>query len=86
MTAAARGGPSGVLVVGASTAGLATAEVSIVDGSVADRRFVAHHRLGGPVTGVLGWNMPEQARQHRRHLTAAPVAHTDPMVSLGGTT
>jgi NADPH-dependent 2,4-dienoyl-CoA reductase/sulfur reductase-like enzyme len=60
------------------------AEVSIVDGSVAGRRFVAHYRLGGTVTGVLGWNMPKQARQHRQRLTAVP--RTDPMVSLGGTT
>lgn len=54
------------------------ADVSIVEG--AGRRFVAHYRAGGFVTGVLGWNMPKQARQHRQHLG------TDPMVSLGGTT
>jgi NADPH-dependent 2,4-dienoyl-CoA reductase/sulfur reductase-like enzyme len=62
------------------------AEVSIVDGSVAGRRFVSHYRVGGTVTGVLGWNMPKQARQHRQHLgTTPPVPAEDPMVPLGGT-
>jgi NADPH-dependent 2,4-dienoyl-CoA reductase/sulfur reductase-like enzyme len=61
------------------------AELSIVEGSVAERRFVAHYRVGGVVTGVLGWNMPKQARQHRAQLGMA-VPRQDPMVSLGGTT
>ncbi|MGN9845667.1 NAD(P)/FAD-dependent oxidoreductase [Nonomuraea sp. H19] len=47
------------------------AEVSIVDGQVADRRFVAAYRRDGKVTGVLGWNMPKQARLHRQELLRA---------------
>ncbi|MEU7893407.1 hypothetical protein AB0B45_11125 [Nonomuraea sp. NPDC049152] len=47
------------------------AEVSIVDGDVADRRFVATYRHNGEVTGVLGWNMPKQARRHRQELVGA---------------
>ncbi|MEV6036431.1 FAD-dependent oxidoreductase [Nonomuraea sp. NPDC052116] len=46
------------------------AEVSIAEGSVAERRFVAVYRHNGRATGVLGWNMPKQARQHRQELTA----------------
>ncbi|MEU4442392.1 FAD-dependent oxidoreductase [Actinosynnema sp. NPDC050801] len=46
----------------------AGAEVSVVDGDVTARRFVALHRLGGEPVGVLGWNMPKQARRHRQHL------------------
>ncbi|MEV1172329.1 oxidoreductase C-terminal domain-containing protein [Nonomuraea sp. NPDC049784] len=46
------------------------AEVSIVEGAVAERRFVAVYRRDGQVTGVLGWNMPKQARQHRQELAA----------------
>lgn len=42
----------------------ADAEVSIVEGDVEARRFVAEYRSGGAVTGVLGWNMPKQARVH----------------------
>jgi NADPH-dependent 2,4-dienoyl-CoA reductase/sulfur reductase-like enzyme len=44
-------------------------EASIVEGSVAEGRFVAHYHRDGEVTGVLGWNMPKQARQHRQHIT-----------------
>ncbi|MGV9385339.1 NAD(P)/FAD-dependent oxidoreductase [Nonomuraea sp. NPDC003707] len=46
------------------------AEVSIAEGSVAERRFVAVYRHDGRATAVLGWNMPKQARQHRQELTA----------------
>ncbi|MBE1582465.1 NAD(P)/FAD-dependent oxidoreductase [Nonomuraea angiospora] len=46
------------------------AEVSIAEGSVAERRFVAVYRHDGRVTGVLGWNMPKQARLHRQELAA----------------
>ncbi|MEV4149271.1 FAD-dependent oxidoreductase [Amycolatopsis sp. NPDC049691] len=42
----------------------ADAEVSIVEGEVAANRFVAEYREGGRVAGVLGWNMPKQARLH----------------------
>ena len=40
------------------------AEVSIVEGSPSTGRFVAEYREEGRVTGVLGWNMPKQARVH----------------------
>ncbi|QUQ65570.1 ferredoxin--NAD+ reductase [Kutzneria sp. CA-103260] len=49
------------------------AETSIVDGSLADRRFVAEYRRHGEVVGVLGWNMPKQARQRRADIVAVPV-------------
>jgi NADPH-dependent 2,4-dienoyl-CoA reductase/sulfur reductase-like enzyme len=42
----------------------ADAEVSIVEGDPREGRFVAQYRRGGDVTGVLGWNMPKQARLH----------------------
>jgi NADPH-dependent 2,4-dienoyl-CoA reductase/sulfur reductase-like enzyme len=44
------------------------AEVSIVEGSPADGRFVALYRHGGVVAGVLGWNMPKQARLRRQEI------------------
>jgi NADPH-dependent 2,4-dienoyl-CoA reductase/sulfur reductase-like enzyme len=49
------------------------AEVFIVDGKVADRRFVAAYRRDGEITGVLGWNMPKQARLHRQELLRVSV-------------
>lgn len=45
-------------------------EVSVVDGSLASGRFVARYHRDGEFVGVLGWNMPKQARQHRQELTA----------------
>jgi hypothetical protein len=51
--------------------------VSIVEGAVAERRFVSVHRRDGQAIGVLGWNMPKQARHHRRELTTTAL--------LGGT-
>ena len=49
-------------------------EVRVVDGAVADRRFVALYRRAGVVTGVLGWNMPKQTRLRRQELIdAAPI-------------
>ena len=50
----------------------ADAEVSIVDGDVAGGRFVAQYRQYGEVTGVLGWNMPKQARQRRQEIAGVP--------------
>ncbi|MFJ6671407.1 NAD(P)/FAD-dependent oxidoreductase [Actinosynnema sp. NPDC091369] len=44
------------------------AEVSVEDGDVTARRFVALYRHGGEPVGVLGWNMPKQARQLRQRL------------------
>ncbi|MEU6549016.1 FAD/NAD(P)-binding oxidoreductase [Streptomyces sp. NPDC046915] len=50
----------------------ADAEVSVVEGSLTDRRFVALYRRAGRVTAVLGWNMPKQARLHRQTHLADP--------------
>jgi NADPH-dependent 2,4-dienoyl-CoA reductase/sulfur reductase-like enzyme len=49
-------------------------EVSIVEGSLAERRFVARYHRDGELTGVLGWNMPKQARQHRQEITPGCLA------------
>ncbi|MEU4745082.1 FAD-dependent oxidoreductase, partial [Actinosynnema sp. NPDC023658] len=46
----------------------ADAEVSVEDGDLAARRFVAVHRRAGEAVGVLGWNMPKQTRQLRQRL------------------
>jgi NADPH-dependent 2,4-dienoyl-CoA reductase/sulfur reductase-like enzyme len=51
----------------------ADAEVTIVDGDPADRRFVATYRHGGAVIGVLGWNMPKQARLRRQEVIGGTV-------------
>ncbi|UBU11298.1 NAD(P)/FAD-dependent oxidoreductase [Nonomuraea gerenzanensis] len=52
----------------------ATAEVSIAEGDPEQGRFAALYREDGQVTGVLGWNMPKQARVLRQqHLAARPV-------------
>lgn len=49
----------------------ADADVSIVEGEVAAGRFVARYRRGGEVVGVLGWNMPKQARLRRPEIAGA---------------
>ncbi|MFI1496075.1 NAD(P)/FAD-dependent oxidoreductase [Streptomyces platensis] len=47
------------------------AETHIAEGDPDRGRFVAVYRENGEVTGVLGWNMPKQARLLRqKHLTA----------------
>ncbi|WP_328813856.1 NAD(P)/FAD-dependent oxidoreductase [Nonomuraea cypriaca] len=46
------------------------AEVSIAEGDPAQHRFTAVYREGGQVTGVLGWNMPKQARLLRQQALA----------------
>lgn len=50
------------------------AEVSVVDGDVASRRFVALYRRAGEPVGLLGWNMPKQTRQLRQRLLGHAVA------------
>jgi NADPH-dependent 2,4-dienoyl-CoA reductase/sulfur reductase-like enzyme len=50
----------------------ADAEVEVAEGDVAARRFVARYRSGGVVTGVLGWNMPKQARLRRAEIDDVP--------------
>jgi NADPH-dependent 2,4-dienoyl-CoA reductase/sulfur reductase-like enzyme len=52
----------------------ADAEVSIVEDEPRAGRFVAQYRRGGAVTGVLGWNMPKQARQRRQDIDGAVLA------------
>ncbi|RCV47515.1 FAD-dependent oxidoreductase, partial [Marinitenerispora sediminis] len=47
------------------------AEVSVVEGDTVQRRFVALYRRDGVATGVLGWNMPKQARLRRGELALA---------------
>jgi hypothetical protein len=47
------------------------AEVTVVDGHVAQRRFVALFRHQGRVTGVVGWNMPKQTLVRRREVVDA---------------
>lgn len=46
------------------------AEVEIVDGDLAERRFVARYRAGDVITAVVGWNMPKQSRLRRQEITA----------------
>ncbi|GAA1310175.1 FAD-dependent oxidoreductase [Saccharothrix xinjiangensis] len=48
--------------------GTPTDEADVVAGEPAARRFVVTHRRAGETVGVLGWNMPKQARQHRQEL------------------
>ncbi|WP_233257282.1 NAD(P)/FAD-dependent oxidoreductase [Promicromonospora sp. AC04] len=50
------------------------AEVDIVDGATADRRFVALYRQAGRTVGVLGWNMPKQTRLRRSELDTNAIA------------
>ena len=49
----------------------AGAEVTVTDGDLASRRFVALYRHDGRVTGVLGWNMPKQTRLRRQEVVDA---------------
>ncbi|MEV7038439.1 FAD-dependent oxidoreductase [Amycolatopsis sp. NPDC051061] len=48
------------------------ADVEVVEGDVSARRFVARYRSGGVITGVLGWNMPKQARLRSAEIVDAP--------------
>ncbi|WP_432856716.1 oxidoreductase C-terminal domain-containing protein [Amycolatopsis sp. CA-161197] len=48
----------------------ADGELTVVDGSVADGKFVAAHAAGGRVTGVLGWNNPRGFTRARGRLGA----------------
>ncbi|MER5787355.1 FAD-dependent oxidoreductase [Streptomyces sp. NPDC001980] len=49
----------------------ADADVEVVEGDVAARRFVLRYSGEGAVTGVLGWNMPKQTRLHRQEVVDA---------------
>ncbi|KAB8194037.1 NAD(P)/FAD-dependent oxidoreductase [Nonomuraea phyllanthi] len=46
------------------------AELSVAEGDPAEQRFAALYREDGRVTGVLGWNMPKQARLLRQQALA----------------
>ena len=49
----------------------AGAEVTVVEGDLAARRFVARYTQNGRTTGVLGWNMPKQTRLRRQDVVDA---------------
>lgn len=40
-------------------------EITVAEGDLSDRRFVAHAIQNGRGVGVVGWNMPKQTRLHR---------------------
>jgi NAD(P)H-nitrite reductase large subunit len=48
----------------------AASEFAIVDGSVAERRFVGCWQHDGQIIGVLGWNMAKQARVRRQQMVS----------------
>jgi NADPH-dependent 2,4-dienoyl-CoA reductase/sulfur reductase-like enzyme len=53
------------------------AEIHIVSGGPAERRFVAAYSTNGTVTGVLGWNSPQEVRTLRELVVdRAPVQST----------
>jgi NADPH-dependent 2,4-dienoyl-CoA reductase/sulfur reductase-like enzyme len=55
------------------------AEVTVAEGDPEQGRFAALYREGGRVTGVLGWNMPKQARLlHQQAMTTPPPAPAGP--------
>lgn len=47
------------------------ADAEVVEGSIVDGRFVVEYRAAGVVTGVVGWNMPKQARLRRQRVADA---------------
>lgn len=47
---------------------LENADFAVVEGDPANAQFVALYGAKGRVTGVLGWNMVKQCRQHRQHV------------------
>lgn len=49
----------------------ADGEAEVVEGDLSGGRFVVRYASGGVVTGVLGWNMPKQVRQHRQDVVNA---------------
>ncbi|WP_371658473.1 NAD(P)/FAD-dependent oxidoreductase [Streptomyces sp. NBC_00280] len=60
----------------------AEAEVDVVEGDLAARRFVARYRADGRVTGVLGWNMPKQTRLRRQEVVDALQAPIEPAPAI----
>ncbi|MGW5685913.1 NAD(P)/FAD-dependent oxidoreductase [Nonomuraea sp. NPDC003754] len=62
------------------------AELTIAEGDPAQHRFAALYREDGRVTGVLGWNMPKQARLLRRqtmHQAVQPTTHQAGQQAVG---
>ncbi|MFB8024480.1 MULTISPECIES: NAD(P)/FAD-dependent oxidoreductase [unclassified Streptomyces] len=53
------------------------AEATVVEGDTAGGRFVLRYAREGRVTGVLGWNMPRQARLRRPEI-GGPVPSPEP--------
>ncbi|QUQ64320.1 NAD(P)/FAD-dependent oxidoreductase [Kutzneria sp. CA-103260] len=53
----------------------ADADVTIVDGDVANRRFVARHSVAGRAVGFVGWNMPKQTRLRRQEIVDLQLAN-----------
>lgn len=49
----------------------ADSEPDIVEGDAGADRFVARYRSAGATVGVIGWNMPKQARQRRQEIVDA---------------
>ncbi|MEV6126899.1 FAD/NAD(P)-binding oxidoreductase [Streptomyces violaceusniger] len=49
----------------------ADAEVTVVDGDMAQGRFVALYRRNSATVGVLGWRMPKQTRLRRQEVVDA---------------
>ncbi|MEV6237695.1 FAD-dependent oxidoreductase [Lentzea sp. NPDC051838] len=49
--------------------GFVSPDATVVEGSASEGRFVVRYHRDGAVTGVLGWNMPKQARQHRAEIS-----------------
>jgi NADPH-dependent 2,4-dienoyl-CoA reductase/sulfur reductase-like enzyme len=49
--------------------GFVSPDASVVEGSLEEGRFVVRYHRDGELTGVLGWNMPKQARQHRADIS-----------------
>ncbi|MGW2329867.1 NAD(P)/FAD-dependent oxidoreductase [Streptomyces sp. NPDC001700] len=49
----------------------ADAEVTVVEGDMAQGRFVARYRRNGVTAGVLGWRMPKQTRLRRQEVVDA---------------
>ncbi|MFJ8927546.1 NAD(P)/FAD-dependent oxidoreductase [Streptomyces sp. NPDC102364] len=47
------------------------ADAEVVEGEPDRRRFVVRYTVGGKAVGVLGWNMPKQARLRRAEILEA---------------
>lgn len=57
----------------------AEAEVTVVDGTLDERRFVARYQVGDAVTAIVGWNMPKQSRLRRQEITTSTITEGVPV-------